>query len=143
MDYIVSKLCLYFPETILSDNTAVLLSFLCFSYILQDTQFSIFDLYPNEEKFVDGKIISVNENFRGLGIAGKLTDKVIEFMQHDKINLFHVLCTSHYSARVMEKMNFHEVYNLPFEDFLVDGEQLLCPAKPHVSARILVKEVLK
>lgn len=32
-----------------------------------DTKFNIFDLYPEIESFVDGKILSVDPKYRGLG----------------------------------------------------------------------------
>lgn len=32
-----------------------------------DTKFNIFELYPNIDAFVDGKILSVDPNYRGLG----------------------------------------------------------------------------
>lgn len=32
-----------------------------------DTKFNIFDLYPDIDSFVDGKILSVDPNYRGLG----------------------------------------------------------------------------
>jgi hypothetical protein len=32
-----------------------------------DTKFNIFELYPDIESFVDGKILSVDPKYRGLG----------------------------------------------------------------------------
>ena len=106
-----------------------------------DTKFSIFDLYPDIDAFIDGKILAVDPRYRGKNIAGRLTDYLIEFMKKNNYKIFHVLCTSHFSARVCEKMDFKEVYRLPFDEYLVDGKQVLCPEKPHVAARIFVKEI--
>ena len=109
-----------------------------------DSKFDIFALYPDIKNFVDGKILSVNPKYRGHGIAGILTDKTIEFMKENQIKIFHVLCTSHYSARVCEKMDFTEVFQLPFTEYLdADGKQVLNPDKPHVAARIFTKKVLE
>lgn len=111
---------------------------------LIDTKFNIFELYPDIDKFVDGKILSVDPKYRGLGIAGQLTDKTIEYMKQNQIKIFHVLCTSHFSARVCEKLDFKEVFQLPFTLY-VDGEgkQVLNPQKPHVAARIFTKKVFE
>lgn len=106
-----------------------------------DSKFSIFDLYPDIDAFIDGKILAVDPRYRGKNIAGRLTDYLIEFMKKNNYKIFHVLCTSHFSARVCEKMDFKEVYRLPFDEYLVDGKQVLCPEKPHVAARIMVKEI--
>ena len=107
-----------------------------------DTKFNIFDLYPDIDSFVDGKILAVDPNYRGYGIAGELTDRTIEYMKQNKIKIFHVLCSSHFSARVCEKMGFTEVFRLPYDEYVVDGTQVLCPEKPHVAARIFTKEII-
>lgn len=107
-----------------------------------DSKFDIYDLYPNAEAILDGKILSVDTAYRGLGIAGKLIERTIDYMKQHKIPVFNVLCTSHFSARVLEKLDFHEVYKLPYSEYVnEDGKQLLNPALPHVAARILVKEI--
>lgn len=109
-----------------------------------DSKFNIFSLYPDIESFVDGKILSVDPKYRGLGIAGQLTDKTIEYMKKNRVQIFHVLCTSHFSARVCEKLSFTEVFQLPFTDFVgEDGKQVLCPEKPHVAARIFTKKIFE
>jgi len=108
-----------------------------------EEQFNIFDLYPQENLILDGKILSVNSNYRGMGIAGKLTERAYEFMHANQISVYHVMCTSHYSAVVMEKLGFHDVFNLKFADYKQDGEVVLKPATPHVSVRILCKELGK
>lgn len=106
-----------------------------------DEHFNIFDLYPDMDVVLDGKIVSVNSNYRGLGIAGRLTEHTLQYMKDHRIKLMQVLCSSHYSARVMEKINFHEVYRLNYCDYKVNGEVVFTPALPHTSARILVKEI--
>lgn len=109
---------------------------------LIDSKFDIFALYPDIERFVDGKILSVDPKYRGCGIAGVLTDKTIEFMREQHIEIFHVLCTSHFSARVCEKLDFTEVFQLPFTDYVDEnGKQVITPEKPHVAARIFTKKV--
>ncbi|XP_058820402.1 arylalkylamine N-acetyltransferase 1 isoform X3 [Topomyia yanbarensis] len=106
-----------------------------------DERFNIFDLHKDIDRLLDVKIMSVDTRYRGMGIAGKLTDRTMECVKEKNIKLVHVLCSSHYSARVMEKMGFEEVYNLPYQDYLVNGEQVLNPEKPHTAVRILVKRL--
>lgn len=106
-----------------------------------DDQFSLFDLYPNIESYLDAKILSVNSNYRGCGIAGKLMERTMQHMRENNLNVVHVLCSSHFSARVCEKMNFKKVYELPFVDYVIDGENPIQPAAPHRAVKILVHEV--
>jgi len=104
-----------------------------------DSQFDIYKLYPDIDCYLDGKIWSVDVNYRGCGIAGKLTQRTIDYMHEHNIPMYHVLCSSHFSARVCEKLDFKVVYEIRYEDYVVDGETPLVPAKPHVAAKILVK----
>ncbi|XP_039484037.1 arylalkylamine N-acetyltransferase 1 isoform X1 [Drosophila santomea] len=106
-----------------------------------EEQFNIFDVYPDEELILDGKILSVDTNYRGLGIAGRLTERAYEYMRENGINVYHVLCSSHYSARVMEKLGFHEVYRMQFADYKPEGEVIFKPAAPHVGIQVMAKEV--
>lgn len=106
-----------------------------------DSQFSLFDLYPGIDSFLDAKILSVNTNYRGCGIAGKLMERTMQHMRENRLNVIHVLCTSNYSARVCEKMNFRQVYELPYVDYVVNGENPLQPAAPHLAVKILVQDV--
>ncbi|XP_055376448.1 arylalkylamine N-acetyltransferase 1-like isoform X2 [Condylostylus longicornis] len=106
-----------------------------------DSKFNIFDLYPNADTILDGKIVSVDDEYRGCGIAGQLTEATLDYLKQNNIPVMHVMCSSHFSARVMEKLGFHEVYSLDYNDFLINGEVVLKPEPPHKSCRILVKEV--
>lgn len=106
-----------------------------------DTQFNVFDLYPNIDKYVEGKILAVDKKYRGYGIAGMLTNRTIEYLRSNNIPLFVVMCSSHYSARVCEKLNFQKVYTLNFVDYVVNGENPIVPAEPHKSVQIYVLDV--
>ncbi|XP_037954747.1 dopamine N-acetyltransferase isoform X2 [Teleopsis dalmanni] len=106
-----------------------------------EEEFNLFDLFPSVDVILDGKILSVDTNCRGLGIAGRLTEHTMNYMHEHNIKIFHVLCSSHYSARVMEKLGFHDVYRLNYADYKVNGQVVLAPAAPHVAARILVKDI--
>lgn len=106
-----------------------------------DNRFSIFDLYPDLDKYLDAKILAVNSNYRGYGIAGKLMERTVQYVRENDIKLIQVLCSSYYSARVCEKMGFKKVYVLPFVDYVVGGENPILPAEPHKAVQILVQEV--
>lgn len=106
-----------------------------------ETKYHLFNEYPDFDRAMDGKILSVNEQYRGMGIAKELTNRTIEYMHEHKIPLYHILCTSQYSAQVCERLGFTETYRLPYVDYVVDGENPLLPAAPHVAAKIYVKKI--
>lgn len=106
-----------------------------------DQHYSTFNLYPEIGEFLDAKILSINSNYRGYGIAGKLMERTIQYMREHQIKVLQMLCSSHYSARVCEKLGFKKVYVLPFADYKVNGENPILPAEPHKAIQILVQEV--
>jgi len=110
-----------------------------FDYI--ESIFNLFTVYPEYDCALDGKILAVDSSYRGLGIAGKLTTRTIEYMQEKSIPLFHVMCSSKFSARVCEKIGFEEVFSLPFLDYVVNGENPLLPADPHKEIKVMAKRI--
>lgn len=105
--------------------------------------YDMFKEFPNIDSYLDGKVISVDPDHGGKGIAGQLLQKTIELMKEKNIQYMYVLCSSNYSARVCEKENFFEGFRVNFADFLVNGKQLLNPQKPHDAIRVMVKDVTK
>lgn len=109
---------------------------------LVESKFSIFDLYPEVDVALDGKILAVDTSYRGKGIANELTRLSLDFMRDNSIPLMNVLCTSHFSAQLMKKLKFDSVFVLPLADYVdADGVQILQPDLPHVQAEVLVKWV--
>lgn len=100
-----------------------------FSYI--DTKYNVFDVHPQFDIVLDAKIMSVNSAYRGVGICKELTRRSVEWMQDHDVHLFHVMCTSHFSAKVCEAMGFKMVYSLAFKDYRVNGVNPIIPAAPH------------
>lgn len=103
------------------------------------TQFDLFAQYPQFERALDCKIMSVNDAYRGVGIANALTQRTIECMLAQDLHLFHCMCSSHYSALVCKRLGMDEIYRLAYADYLVDGRQPLSPAEPHTTCRLFGK----
>lgn len=107
-----------------------------------ETRFSVFDRFPEVEMAIDGKILSVDPTYRGKGIANELTRMTLDYMRENRIPLMHVLCSSHYSAQLMKKLQFESVFVMPLADYLdADGVQVLQPDLPHVQAEVMIKRV--
>jgi len=103
--------------------------------------YDIFKEYPDSNVYLDGKAIAVNPKYRGLGIAGELIKKTVEYMKENNIKAMIRTCSSAFSARVMEKLNMKEVYAIKYSDFIVNDEQVLNPDEPHTACRTFVLEV--
>lgn len=80
-------------------------------------------------------------NYRGLGLAAKLMEQTMEYMRNNQLNIVLVLCTSHYSARVCEKLHFNNVFRLPYVDYKVNGETVFQPAKPHEAVQMYLMKI--
>lgn len=86
-------------------------------------------------------MISVDSNYRRMGVAEALINTTIDIMRSKQIPVIHVLCTSEFSARALSKLNFEEVYQLPYSEFIENGETVFIPAHPHVACRIMAKRI--
>lgn len=106
-----------------------------------EERFSLFEQYPEYNTAIDTKIISVHPNYGGIGIGKELMVKSLECAREMNVQLFHVLCSSHFSYRLCEKLSFETLYELPYVDYVINGENPLLPAQPHTAARILVQKL--
>lgn len=110
-----------------------------FGYV--ETQFDLFGCFAQYDRALDAKIISVNDAYRGVGIAKELTQRTIEFMLKQDLHLFHVLCSSHYSALMCERLGFEKQFEMMYKDYVENGNVPVRPADPHVAVRVYVRTV--
>lgn len=106
-----------------------------------EERFHLFKHYPDCNLGIDTKIISVHPKYGGIGIGNKLITESIKCARENNVELFNVMCSSYYSARVCEKLGFEKSYELPYVDYVVNGENPLKPAPPHNAVRIMVQRL--
>lgn len=104
-----------------------------------DTQFDLFQHFPQYDRALDAKIITVNDTYRGAGIAKALTQYTADYMKSNGLTLFHVMCTSHYSALLCERLGFKKMYEILYSDFVENGIQPILPAEPHTAMRLYAR----
>lgn len=111
----------------------------------ENTKFDMFAIYPQIDRFIEGKILAVDPAYRGQGIAGKLTEKIISKMTVERIaSIIYVHCSSQFAARVCEKQGFREVFNLKYADYVDEaGKQVFNPPQPHVAVRVFTKNIFE
>lgn len=86
-------------------------------------------------------MISVASKYRRMGIAEALINKTIDFMKSKSLTVMHVLCTSEFSASALIKLNFDVIFQLPYKDFIENGEPVFIPAHPHIACKIMAKRI--
>lgn len=125
------------------------------SYKCDDEKFSIilalldrvaresdpFKKYPDCDKAMTVKILSVDGAYRGKGIAKELMAKTRELAKEHGCGFMTVDCTSHFTACALKKLGFELHYSLKYSDYKVNGEVVLKPASPHVAVTVYTQRI--
>ncbi|XP_050053423.1 arylalkylamine N-acetyltransferase 1-like isoform X2 [Aphis gossypii] len=99
----------------------------------------VFQKFPNVDRVMDIKIISVDESFRGQGVCKALIDKTIEIALENECPMVYVECSSYFSAKAAERLGFECIYTLYFRDYLdKNGEVVFKTPPPHDSSKVYV-----
>nr|UGX61747.1 arylalkylamine N-acetyltransferase [Henosepilachna vigintioctopunctata] len=101
----------------------------------------IFKRYPNADKAMSVKIVSVDPCMRGKGVATKLVEKTREIAKDLGCKLMFVECTSHFTALIMQRLGFEKIYSLDYADYKVDEEVVFKPKKPHSTYTVYTQEL--
>ncbi|XP_077287423.1 arylalkylamine N-acetyltransferase 1-like isoform X2 [Arctopsyche grandis] len=96
----------------------------------------IFGYCPDIDVVMDMKIISVDEAYRGKGLAHYLLYKTNEIARAANIRVIRCECSSAFSAKVMQKLDSTKIYTLKYEDYKVDGEKVFTVDPPHTEVGI-------
>lgn len=93
----------------------------------------------NQDQYLDGVIMSVLSEYGGQGIGKKLLNAVEGVARELKLHLIYVGCSSEYSAKVVAKCGFQEIYSLRYDEYLKDGRPVFLPKAPHDTLRAYIK----
>ncbi|XP_074042780.1 arylalkylamine N-acetyltransferase 1-like isoform X2 [Leptinotarsa decemlineata] len=110
-----------------------------FNYV--GSQVNIFDKYPECDRGVAIGIVSVDESYRGKGIAKKLMEKTRQIGKERGCGFITVDCTSHFTACAVKRLGFELYYSLNYEDYKVDGQVVLKPQEPHRAFTVYTKKI--
>lgn len=106
-----------------------------------DRKVNLSQRYPELNEYAEGKVLSVDEKYRGMGIAGQLINRTLEEMEKRNIALIVIQCSSLYSARVMARLGFELVAAIYYKDFHLEGRQAISPKPPHDKISAFIKRV--
>lgn len=93
----------------------------------------------NVEEFLYLKFLCVRRDCRGRNIGVKLMEFTFDFMRREKIPVAYVFASSAYSQRVFQKLEFETVYEMPYEDYKVDGKVVFKVGGIHTKCACLIK----
>ncbi|XP_072384928.1 arylalkylamine N-acetyltransferase 1-like [Diabrotica undecimpunctata] len=100
-----------------------------------------FEIYPNSTKGISVQVISVRKDFTGRGIAAELLQKACDLAKQRGYDFVDMACTSLYSAKLSEKLNFELKYSLKYTDYKENGEVVFKPELPHTTLKIYLKKL--
>lgn len=81
-------------------------------------------------------IVSVHKNYLGQGIAKKMCEFCIENGRQLKYRAITVDCTNHYTAKIVENLNFNLISIVTYDEYNEHiGEPLFAPITPHTEIK--------
>ncbi|KAE9537685.1 hypothetical protein AGLY_006708 [Aphis glycines] len=99
----------------------------------------IFGKYPNIDRIMELKIITVNEAYRGQGICKALVNKSKELALDLGYQMIYVECSSHFTAMAVERFGFQCIYSFSYSDYVnKQGEVVFKTKPPHEYFKIHV-----
>ncbi|XP_025423942.1 dopamine N-acetyltransferase-like isoform X2 [Sipha flava] len=99
----------------------------------------VFEQYPNVNRILEIKIVTVNEAYRGQGVCKALVDKTKDYALKMGCQMIYVECTSHFSAKAVERLGFQCIYSLAYTDYVNEqGEMVFKTQSPHRYAKVYV-----
>lgn len=106
---------------------------------LLDYAKSMVESIIQQNEYMDGMIMSVLTGYGGQGIATRLLNAVEGLTREMKLKVIYVGCTSKYSALVMAKSGYEEVYSFRYDQYIKDGVQVFKPEPPHDTMSAYIK----
>lgn len=101
----------------------------------------VFGKFPDVDKLVEVRIVSVDSALRGRGIAKVLLEKSTELAKQHEYPLIRIDCTSHFSALAVARLGYECVFKMPYEDYRRNGEPVFHPEPPHKEVTTYVRRL--
>ncbi|CAL7943027.1 unnamed protein product [Xylocopa violacea] len=88
------------------------------------------------------RIISVDSNWRGKGIARALIEKALEIAKEKGFHFARADCSSYFSGKLCSRLGFEPIYKLKYADYVDDdGNPVFSPAFPHKAMVSYIKKL--
>ena len=92
------------------------------------------------EEWADVMILACRADKRTPGLGTELVRRGVEIMEDRGVKVITGTATSHFSARIFSKLGFTTLKECLYEDYKVDGGQVIFPpSHPHTSAKQFIK----
>lgn len=94
------------------------------------------------QNILEIRIISVDTNWRGKGVAKALMEKATEIAREHDFHVMRADCTSMFSGKLCERLGFELVYRLNYSDYVDEnGKPIFAPNLPHTAITTYIKRL--
>ncbi|CAH1390087.1 unnamed protein product [Nezara viridula] len=107
-----------------------------------DIEADIFGRFPDVDKLIEIRVVSVDEAYRGQGIAKALLDETKRIACENGFQMIKTDATSHFTALAVSKLGYKCIYTLNYADYKdEDGKVIFTPEAPHTCVKTLVYQL--
>lgn len=131
---------LQLPEDFFKDKDETFCNYIGLAVNI-DCIVNIFHLYPNINSYLEDFILSVDRNYRGMGIATKLIEKTFEFAEANELSVIRIDCTSYFTYKICLALGFHKIAEIPFKSIKAGKIDSLSIPEPHTMLYVAVKKL--
>ncbi|XP_067011555.2 arylalkylamine N-acetyltransferase 1 isoform X1 [Anabrus simplex] len=94
----------------------------------------LFNRFPDVDKLMEVRVLSVDGAHRGRGIATALLNKTREMAEENSLKMLRADCTSKFSARAMIRLGAHCAFEMPYVTYCDEsGKPIFTPDSPHIA----------
>lgn len=85
------------------------------------------------ERTIELRILSMNPEYRGRGIAKRLTEESMKIAKSRGFEVMKMCCTSEFTAKIARSLGWQEFYRLAYKDYgkVSSSQYVLKAAPPH------------
>ncbi|KAI4495724.1 hypothetical protein M0802_008347 [Mischocyttarus mexicanus] len=95
-----------------------------------------------DQNILEIRIISVDTNWRGKGIAKTLIEKATEIARERGFDIMRADCSSMFSGKLCERLGFEAIFQVNYSDYLDEnGKPVFSPDLPHTAAITYIKRL--
>ncbi|XP_014598758.1 PREDICTED: dopamine N-acetyltransferase-like isoform X1 [Polistes canadensis] len=94
------------------------------------------------QNILEIRIISVDTNWRGKGIAKALIENTTEIAREHGFDIMRADCSSMFSGKLCERLGFEAIFQINYSDYLDEnGKPVFSPDLPHTAAITYIKKL--
>lgn len=101
----------------------------------------IFETYPAIDAYLEATILSVDRDYRSIGIGKRLMEQLTSIAVENNLKLVLVQCTNVFSFGTCLKLGYHQIAEVPYIEMKIYALEGFPIPDPHKIYHAVVKEL--